>query len=162
MSADARRSTNTGTHGQDPSVAREVSCGVLLFQDRPRRSFLLLVDPERLDLPKGKIEDGEDELQCALRELEEETGIHPDQIRLVEGFRSVTTTTKNGRHKTVVLFAAEAEGPLPVTAYDHEDYAWVPWDPPHDFAAWPRIDRALKDWSEHLQAQAERDKRKAS
>jgi bis(5'-nucleosidyl)-tetraphosphatase len=143
-------------------VARELLCGVLLFQDRPRRSFLLLIDEERLDLPKGKIEPGEDELQCALRELEEETGIHPDRVRIVDGFRSVTTLTKNGKHKTLVLFAGEAEGPLAITPHDHDDYAWVPWDPPHDFARWPRIDRALRDWQEHLDALAHKHKKRAS
>ena len=66
-------------------VRREVSCGVLLFQDRPRRSFLLLLNNERIDLPKGRMEPRESELECALRELEEETGIAAHLVeRIVE------------------------------------------------------------------------------
>ena len=79
----------------------------------------------------------------------------PPQIRLVVVFRSVTTMARNGKHKTVVLFAAEADGPLHITPHDHEDYAWVPWQPPHDFSPWPRIHRALLDWEEHLKKPAQ-------
>lgn len=130
-------------------VRREVSCGVLLFQERPRRSFLLLLNDERIDIPKGRMEDGESELECALRELEEETGIAASEVRVVEGFRSVTTISKPGRTKQLVIFAAEANGPLSVVPHDHDDYAWVPWDPPHT-VPWPRLQRALDDWHQHV------------
>jgi 8-oxo-dGTP pyrophosphatase MutT (NUDIX family) len=111
--------------------------------------LLLLHDDQRIDLPKGRIEKGESEIECALRELEEETGVDPSQVRIVERFRSVITTQKNGREKTLVIFCAEATGPLAITPHDHDDYLWVEWSPPHAFTDHPRIERALADWAEH-------------
>ena len=42
-----------------------------------RNEFLLIYRRGVWDLPKGKMEDGETVLQCALREVEEETGLSP-------------------------------------------------------------------------------------
>lgn len=136
----------------------EKSCGVLIFQERPRRSFLLLVDGHRLDLPKGHIKRGESELQCALRELEEETGLRGTEIALVDGFRFETTYAPNKRtEKTVVLFAAELTGPCAIVTPDHDDYAWVDWRPPHDYREFPTIHNGLLAWHNHLtRAQARR------
>lgn len=103
---------------------------------------------------------GEDELACALRELEEETGIAARQVAVVDGFRfEATVFARSGRprggrsdrKKTVVLFAAEVEGPVAVVTPDHDDYAWVPWHPPHDLDESPVIHAALQAWQEHLQ-----------
>lgn len=135
-------------------MRHETSCGVLLFQKRPRRSFLLLVRNDRFDLPKGHMKRGEDELGCALRELEEETGIAPRHVSVVDGFRFETTwcprPDRPDRMKTVVLFAAEVEGPVAVVTPDHDDYAWVPWRPPHDFEDHPLLHHALLAWQRHL------------
>lgn len=107
-------------------------------------------DP-RFDLPKGHIKKNETEIECALRELEEETGIAAAQIRLVDGFRSTTTyRVSKGAQKTVVLFVAEMRGPSAVITPDHDDYAWVPWalgaNPPREFSDHPTIHGALQAW----------------
>jgi bis(5'-nucleosidyl)-tetraphosphatase len=132
----------------------ETSCGVLLFQDRPRRSFLVLVRGDRFDLPKGRKKRGEDDVACALRELEEETGIDPRHIRLIDDFRFATSYTvkRYGERidKTVVVLAAETTGPLSVVTPDHDDYAWVAWRPPHDFRDAPTIHLALLAWNAHI------------
>ena len=44
--------------------------------------MLLILRNGRWDLPKGKVEAGETLLQGALREVEEETGIHVDTIKV--------------------------------------------------------------------------------
>ena len=158
-----RGSTNADRVVHDRRMAREKekSCGVLVFQDRPRRSFLLLVARERLDLPKGHIKKSETEIECAMRELEEETGLVDHDIELHEDFRFETTYTSNrGLQKTVVLFAAELRGHRMIVTPDHDDYAWVPWRPPHDFREFPTIHKALVAWHEHSSARTPR--RKAS
>src|SRR5262249_24211363 len=63
------------------------SCGVLVFRAQPAPAFLLPRHASRFDLPKGHSKRGETELQCALRELEEETGLGADGIVLDRGFR---------------------------------------------------------------------------
>lgn len=132
-------------------MRHELSCGVLLFQNRPRRSLLVLCDGDRLDLPKGHIKRGEGELDCAWRELEEETGIPRRLVTLTPDFRfTATYHPKRDVKKTVVLFAGEVAGPCVVTTPEHDDYAWLPWDPPHDLYEFPTIHNALLAFEHHV------------
>ena len=132
-------------------MRHELSCGVLLFQNRPRRSVLLLVDGDRLDLPKGHIKRGESELDCAWRELEEETGIPQRLVTLDREFRfSVTYHPKRDVEKTVTLFAGEVEGPCVVKTPEHDDYVWLAYAPPHDLYEFPTIHNALLAWEHHV------------
>ena len=65
------------------------SCGFILFKGNranPQKSFLLMKHPDRYDLPKGHIELGETDLECALREMNEETGIPIDAVQIETGF----------------------------------------------------------------------------
>src|SRR5438477_2033917 len=66
------------------------SCGFLIVRGEPIREFLLMRHADRWDLPKGHVDPGETERECALRELHEETGISPADIDIVKGFRFTT------------------------------------------------------------------------
>ncbi len=111
----------------------------------------MLLDGKTPDLPKGRLEPGEGELQCALRELEEETGVRPQQIRLWESVCLRVLPSEHGR-RTWVVFVAEALEPLVIVPHDHDDFAWIPWDPPHRMDREPRIEAALKQLSAHLKS----------
>src|SRR6478735_1142846 len=67
------------------------SCGFLIFRREPQLAFLLMRHSHRYDLPKGHREDGESELQCAFRELGEETGLKPKCVEFLDGFRHDST-----------------------------------------------------------------------
>ena len=67
------------------------SCGVLVFRREPTLSFLLMRHADRYDLPKGHVENNETDLECAIRELEEESGLTTEIVRLVSDFEYATT-----------------------------------------------------------------------
>lgn len=70
----------------------------------PGGPFFARKDNGAWTIPKGEIEPNEDELQCALRELEEETGIRPGSAPLL----SLGEIRQRGG-KTVVAWAFEGD-----------------------------------------------------
>jgi 8-oxo-dGTP diphosphatase len=88
-------------------------------------SEVLVVHRERYDdwsFPKGKRERGESDEDCALREVEEETGL---RCALGEELPSTSYTDGHGRPKRVRYWLMEPVGGE--LAYDHEVDAarWV-------------------------------------
>lgn len=112
------------------------ACGVICFRESPRRQFLLMKHPTRWDLPKGHIEAGESEIDCALRETQEETGFMPEQMRIDPDFRWETQYDAHYAdgtvHKTVTIFLAWVDADAQITVTEHTGYEWVDWSPPHD------------------------------
>lgn len=110
------------------------------MRQNPHLSFLLLQkNSQRYDLPKGHIEPGETELECATRELYEETGIAARDLHLDEAFR-FTTSYQNYHqrsggeivNKTVVVFLAWLTQEVKIKLTEHDNYIWLEWQPPHD------------------------------
>lgn len=115
-------------------LKRERACGVLLFQRRPREAFLVLYRKDGSpDLPKGKVDPGESDVETALRELREETGIRGDQVKLTPGFSFENTYATRSRktgepiEKTVRVFHGVVDDPVSIVLEAHVDYAWIPW-----------------------------------
>jgi len=135
------------------------SCGVLVVRGDPVRDVLLMVHPTRLDIPKGHVDDGETDLQCALRELEEETGITPADIELDPDFRFVTQypvqrkRTGQWCDKTLVVYLGRLKRDVDIQVSEHEDYRWVRWNPPHKMQQ-ETIDPLLEQLAEHLVARS--------
>lgn len=101
------------------------------------RSFLLMKHADRWDLPKGRVDAGETDLECALREFEEETGISRSAIKLDREFRfelvyhPIRKKTGLPDRKTLVIFLATVPDQLPIELTEHLGHAWFPWQPPH-------------------------------
>lgn len=122
-----------------PPMRHAKSCGILVMRTQPQLSFLLMQQhSQRYDLPKGHIEAGEDELDCALRELDEETGIPATAIHLDMAFRFSNTYTthynKFGNEKidkTVIIFLGWLMEEVTIKLSEHGSYQWVRWNPPH-------------------------------
>lgn len=115
------------------------ACGVLVFRSQPQPQFLLMRHPTRWDLPKGHVDPGEDELTCALRELEEETGITRNGIKLDPDFRftlqydvQYERTGGEKLRKTLVIFLGRLVGDHTIAITEHEGFEWFDWAPPHD------------------------------
>jgi 8-oxo-dGTP pyrophosphatase MutT (NUDIX family) len=133
------------------------SCGVLLVRGRPPREFLLMKHPDRFDLPKGHIDPGETETECALREMAEETGIGRDDIQLDPGFRFTTTYyVRPARfgfarcEKTTVIFLGYLLRDVNVVTTEHQGFIWCPWNPPHIIQS-QTIDPLLASLDAYLQ-----------
>ncbi len=115
----------------------EKSCGFLIVRGDPVREFLLMRHHDRWDLPKGHVDKGESELDCACRELLEETGFQRDDIQLIDGFRFVTHYQVRGkrdgrlRDKTLVIFLGRLVRDVPIQVSEHQDHEWFAWSPPH-------------------------------
>jgi bis(5'-nucleosidyl)-tetraphosphatase len=114
------------------------ACGVLVFRKEPRPEFLAMKHARRLDLPKGHVEEGESDVQCALREMWEETGIPMDAVSLDPDFRyeevyyPYEARFGPGRvEKTLVVFLGWLLKDHPIQVTEHKGYLWLPWNPPH-------------------------------
>jgi 8-oxo-dGTP pyrophosphatase MutT (NUDIX family) len=113
------------------------SCGFLILRGNPIDKFLLMRHSDRWDLPKGHVDAGETEQECALRELAEETGITPADIEILPSFRFEHHYQVRGKRdgqlydKTLVIFLARLLHDVKISCTEHGDYQWFPWQPPH-------------------------------
>ncbi|QDU94256.1 bis(5'-nucleosyl)-tetraphosphatase [Lignipirellula cremea] len=141
-------------------MAKLKSCGVILFRQEPQLSFLLMQHPDRWDLPKGHVDPGETELQCALRELEEETGYFANEVRLDPDFRfqldysvRYKRSGNQWQTKSLIMFLGELLVDRPPLLTEHEGYAWWTWEPPHRIQE-KTIDPLLASVASHWQTKS--------
>jgi 8-oxo-dGTP pyrophosphatase MutT (NUDIX family) len=135
------------------------SCGVFIVRHQPRTQFLLMKHPSRWDIPKGHVDKGETDRQCALRELWEETGISADDIRIDESFLYETEYKVRSKRtkgqlwdKTLVVFLAELIRDAKIKCTEHDSYEWFDWEPPHQVQAQaidPLLEHIQQHWIQH-------------
>jgi bis(5'-nucleosidyl)-tetraphosphatase len=113
-------------------------CGVLVVRGDPIEAFLLLNRPGQYDIPKGHVDPGESEVECALRELQEETAITPRDIDLDTRFRFTASIEVESRkfnneicRKSLVIFLGRLLRDVAIVPTEHSGYEWRPWSPPH-------------------------------
>jgi 8-oxo-dGTP pyrophosphatase MutT (NUDIX family) len=110
----------------------EKSCGLVVFNSN---KILLLKysanntqgEGGHWDFPKGHVEQNETELETALRELEEETGI--SKVEIIDDFRHSISYTFSRRSesisKEVIFFLASTVDKRVTLSHEHIDYAWL-------------------------------------
>ena len=115
-------------------MSAEKSCGAVVFrQAETELEFLIIrhVNGNHWSFPKGHVEDGENESQTALREIEEETGL---TVALDTRFRETTTySPKEGVIKEVVYFIANSQDKLIQQQVEEVlDFQWLPYSQAYD------------------------------
>ena len=90
-------------------MKHEKSCGAVIFRLHENREQALLIRHKNSSVwsfPKGHVEQGENELQTALREIAEETGV--TDLTLDRGFRhTLEYHTKANVIKQVIFFVGQ-------------------------------------------------------
>ena len=143
--------------GKEWIVEQPLSCGFLILRGNPVDSFLLMRHSRRWDLPKGHLDPGETELECALRELREETSIPADAIEVDPDFQFENRYMVNQRRyggrglieKRLLIFLGWLLRPIEIQLTEHDDFRWFPWNPPHQIQEWT-IDPLLHAVELHL------------
>jgi bis(5'-nucleosidyl)-tetraphosphatase len=115
------------------------ACGFLIVRGNPTNSFLLMKHPTRWDLPKGHVDPGETNIECALRELGEETGIQERHLKIDPEFcyesRYCVSAKRYGGEgeveKTLLIFLAQLTEDVDIVVTEHGGYEWFDWAPPH-------------------------------
>lgn len=133
-----------------------MACGFIVTRGQPVDEFLLMLHADRLDLPKGHVDPGESEMECALRELVEETGIQASDIEVDPNFRFelkydvVSKRTKfRPQEKTLVIFWGRLTRDVNIEVTEHLGFEWRKWNPPHTIQK-NTIDPLLRHLENHL------------
>jgi len=141
------------TSPEEQEVKKEVSAGIITSRDVPgKRDYLLLkhANGDHWSFSKGHVEEGENPKETALRELEEETGLVPQELSSDFSRTTSYTFERADRKvsKTVIYFlgliSREAQVRL---SPEHLDYVWLPYDDARAKLTYEN-DRQLLDWAE--------------
>lgn len=107
------------------------AAGAVLWRQKTHNEIeIALIHRPRYDdwsLPKGKVEDGESALECAHRELFEETGIDAQFTRQLDSIEY----EDNGQTKRVLYWAAQSLNPL-LEFVANEEVDQLKWLSPTD------------------------------
>lgn len=112
------------------------SAGAVIFRKESKEIKYLLLRYRRghWDFPRGHIEEGEEEIKTAKREIFEETGI--EDLKFIPGFCesykysfSGFGQDKNYRiFKENIIYLAETTTKIIKLSYEHHDFCWLPYE----------------------------------
>ena len=95
---------------------------------------------------------GEDELQTAKRETQEEAGLTPADYTILEHYDVTLNYTVNNRPKRVVYWLGElTDINKPITLSDeHQDYKWLALDEAKHYADYADLQKAFDGCDAHI------------
>lgn len=131
-------------------MIEELSAGAVVFYDdqKSSREYLVLNYPAgHWDFPKGAVEKGETEVQAAIREIREETGI--EVTSFMNGFRRKIEyryrKANQLSHKQVVFFLARSQTREVRLSYEHAKYEWLTWEQAQSRLTFANARNVLRD-----------------
>jgi 8-oxo-dGTP pyrophosphatase MutT (NUDIX family) len=136
-----------------PAARTHLSAGVVVLREtQDGRRFLLLRAYSYWDFPKGAVEPGETPLQAAVREVQEETGLHDLEFKWGEAYRETEPYNRgkvaryylaSSRQEKIILAANPETG-----IHEHIEYRWVSYAQALKLIT-PRV-KLILDWADAL------------
>lgn len=127
------------------------AAGAVVFRRTPRGPrYLLLRAFKNWDFPRGLVETGEDQLDCAKREVAEETGLADLDYPFGEEFRETLPYAGNKVARYYLAETEQVEIIMPVSPElgrpEHHEYRWVSLGEAEELLP-PRL-AAVLDWAQ--------------
>jgi len=136
---------------------KERSAGIVLVDTAKQRRYLLLDYGQYWDFPKGHVEKGETDLQAALRELREETGVNDPGV--IPGFaheiRYFFRKKKTLIDKTVVFFLAQTSKTQIKLSDEHVGFEFLGYEDALRRLTYPNAKALLQLAEQHLMRQTD-------
>ena len=133
----------------------ERSAGAVVFRITKNNQavFLLLQKPSgKWDFPKGNIEKGEPTLQTVEREVAEETGVV--KINILPDFKETIKVFYRFEgefvRKWIAFFLAETSQAKIRISFEHQDFAWMPFEQAVKTVSYPQSRRILRRAQSYL------------
>lgn len=103
--------------------------------------------------PKGLVDNEESDLESALRETEEESGLTETDLRILADFKKTIKYDVRGKPKTTVYLLAELMKPdTEIKLSDeHQDFKWVSLDKACELVKHQTLQEVLKECSAFVQ-----------
>ncbi|MCX8163273.1 MAG: NUDIX domain-containing protein [Candidatus Micrarchaeota archaeon] len=131
----------------------EQSRGFILFREEGNSYYFLILHYKagHWDFPRGHIQEGENELEAAIRELKEETNIA--DVEVLDGFSYSYEYdfSNNQKHKKVVLFLAKTNQKDVKLSSEHTGWRWENFENTLKLLTYPHPKIALKKAMEFLE-----------
>lgn len=127
---------------------KEKSCGIIIFSlgEKEHEYLILQYEEGHFDFPKGHVEPNETEIQTALRELKEETGI--TQVDFKEGFREKISYSyvrnKQNYEKEVCFYLAETKQKKIILSHEHIGFRWLSFKDAQEIATYSLAKELLR------------------
>jgi 8-oxo-dGTP pyrophosphatase MutT (NUDIX family) len=149
-----------------------ISAGAVIFRrdhDGMVRFLLLYHGGGYWNFPKGKLEAGERATTAFLREVEEETGIRRNELRLISGFREtdryVLRERKGPSHrdeprgqalKIVIYYLVETRKREIAISHEHDGFGWFVYRDAVRMARYKNTQEILKRVHEFIESNLRR------
>lgn len=129
----------------------DTSIGFIIYNNEQKYLLLQKKNDHLWDFPKGHFNSGEtEELQVALRELHEETGIIQDEIKIRNSFRHEHTFSNlEGTQRKIVLFLANCNK-NPILSKEHRAFVWAELNKAKELMRFQEKQNALQEAAEFL------------
>ncbi|GAB1288406.1 Inositol polyphosphate 5-phosphatase OCRL [Apodemus speciosus] len=129
----------------------ESPCGCWDLNSGPseEQSMLLTAEPSHQEC---HVDPGENDLETALRETREETGIDASQLTIIEGFRRELNYVARQKPKTVIYWLAEVKDyNVEVRlSQEHQAYRWLGLDEACQLAQFTEMQATLQEGHQFL------------